>query len=464
MKYIETYRLPERITAIFLGVMCSFYLLYVDKSGYLQIVHAKSTAFFWISGGYVLLMALCGVFSAGKAKLNIGQMLRKASHSQWLLCGYLLFTVLSTLLSDYRQESLFGMKRKEGLLAIGLYVLCFLLVSIFGKPGKWMLYLFGGTMTLFCLLCLVQLRGENPFGLYPQGLTYLDRDKKYSGAFLGTIGNVDLVAALLCVAIPIFFISLMRLRGRPRFILLLPLALCAGLLVQMDVQAGLVGVFGGCILLLPVVLPVKKTTKRKMAGCIGGLCIAGLTVLWLYDFGGTGTLYEAHALLHGNFQDNHGSGRIFIWRNVLQLVPEAPLFGGGPDTLSLRLNAQFERYDPSLKINIIGAIDVAHNEYLNILVNQGVFALAAYLAALGTSLVRWLRSGQKKAAAAICGGSVLCYCIQAFFGISMPLTAPYFWLIWGLLERMQREHTNPAIKRFCRKALSQGTLPKPSCG
>ena len=36
-------------------------------------------------------------------------------------------------------------------------------------------------------------------------------------------------------------------------------------------------------------------------------------------------------------------------------------------------------------------------------------------------------------AAAICGGAVLGYCIQAFFGVTSPISAPYFWIALALL-------------------------------
>ena len=117
--------------------------------------------------------------------------------------------------------------------------------------------------------------------------------------------------------------------------------------------------------------------------------MAGL--LGIYFFGGRlgGFLYEASQVLHGNLDDSFGSGRIYIWRNVLELVPERLLFGGGPETLALRMEAAFERYDPELGILIHSAIDVAHNEYLNVLVNQGLLALAAELIALVLCAVQW---------------------------------------------------------------------------
>lgn len=435
MEAFQNWKLPERITACFLAVMCSFYLFFADKTGYLQIVQAKQRAFYWIAGGYLLLMSIYGVVLCAVQRRwpQVKTMWRQAAWTQRLAVCYLVLTLFSTVFSRYPSESFFGMKRAEGLLTIGLYVFCFLLVSVYGRLREWLIYFCGGAMMIFSCICLIQMRGYNPFGLYPDGFSYFDKDVKYSGAYLGTVGNVDLVAALLCIFIAVFFVSLVRLQKKRRVLLLLPLTLCMLVLLQMDVKAGLAGVFIGGIVMLPVVLPLGPKARRGLIIGFAGLLTVLAVILWFYDFGGSGTLYEAHALLRGEADDSHGTGRIYIWRKTLEILWDAPLFGGGPDTLSLRLDATFRRYDPVLNLNLVAAVDVAHNEYLNILVNQGIPALLVYVGALAASFLQWIKSSAKNPAAAICGAAILCYCIQAFFGISMLMTAPYFWLAWGLL-------------------------------
>ena len=143
--------------------------------------------------------------------------------------------------------------------------------------------------------------------------------------------------------------------------------------------------------------------------------------------------------MHGRWSDGFGSGRLYIWRNVMELVPEHPLFGGGPDTLGLRTDAAFERYDETLGILIHSTIDTAHNEYLNILINQGSFGLLTYFAILMASAVRWLTLARKNLTVAVCGCAVLGYCIQAFFGISSPISTPYLWMALALLNADDRQ-------------------------
>ena len=95
----------------------------------------------------------------------------------------------------------------------------------------------------------------------------------------------------------------------------------------------------------------------------------------------------------------------------------------------------FSRYDDSLGGPVIGRIDVAHNEYLNILYHQGIFALIAYLGALFSTAKKWLTDSGRNALVAVLGTMLLCYSIQAFFGFSMIMTAPYFYLTLALFDK-----------------------------
>ena len=110
-----------------------------------------------------------------------------------------------------------------------------------------------------------KLYGGNPFTLYPVGYGYADAGVAYSGAYLGTIGNVDLVAAFFCLAIPAFWATILRSHERKRYYLIVPLALSLFVLVKMNVLAGFVGVFAGGAISYVVITPVGETHRRALA-------------------------------------------------------------------------------------------------------------------------------------------------------------------------------------------------------
>lgn len=415
--------------------MLSVFLLFPGLGGYAGITAEKWRAFLLFSGGYVALTALLRLelaLTGGGRLPSPAAVWRSMGVSQKLIAGFWALSAVSTALSVDKSVSFWGGPRYEGLLTITLYCAACLLVSRYGRPKRWLLWLFGVSMSLNCLLAFLQLAGYNPLGLYPQGMNYYDANVLYAGEFLGTVGNADIFSAVLCAAIPAFWIAAVKLPGRNRFFLLIPLALYTAVLWKAFVAGGIVGVIGSALLTVPVLL---KDRRARAAGFAAVLCVCVLGVAGIYAFGGQlgGFLYEASELLHGRWDDSFGSGRLYIWRKTAELIPERLLFGGGPDTLGLRTDAAFERYDETLGILIRSSVDAAHNEYLNILVNQGLPALLAYLAALLTAAAKWVRTAAENPVSAICGGAVLGYCVQAFFGISSPISAPCLWLALGFL-------------------------------
>ena len=424
------------ITSIYLAALLCLYFLYTGN-GYQMLTVQKWHLYLWLTGTYAaaILLLRPSLALIGEAPVPTpGRAWVMLTMPHKLILFYFFATALSAWLSEYRSTALWGSGRCEGFAAIALYCLSFLFVSAYAQPRRWMLWLFAAAVSVNCVICLIQFAGYNPFHLYPEGMNYYDANKQYAGEFLGTIGNVDILSAVLSLSIPAFWSAFLRLTGdRRRFLLLIPLALCLVVLLKAFVSGGILGVGGALVLSLPVVLDGKAARKRAAVGVV---CGAALLAAVVYLFGGRmgGFLYEASELMHGRWDDDFGSGRLYIWRNVLEIVPEHPLFGGGPDTLGLRTDAAFERYDETLGILIHSSIDAAHNEYLNILVNQGAIALLLYLAALAVSAVKWVRYSTKDPVVAICGSAILGYCIQAFFGISSPISTPYFWMALAFLD------------------------------
>lgn len=428
------------VTSVYLALMMTVFLFYTGTLGFQGIAEAKYSAFLTLCGGYVacMLLLLVETVLVGGGKFPSPRtLLAESSWVQRLLTVYLVVTWISTVLSPHFPVTVLGATRDEGALTITIYVLSFLLVSVFGRIEKWMLSLFAATVSFFDLICILQLFGLNPFTLYPEGYNYFGADVDYYGAYLGTIGNVGLVAAFLCLAIPIFWVTFLRSREWRRWLLMIPLGLSLFVLLKMWVLAGLVGVFAGGAVVLCSVAPVPVRTRKTLWLLLASTAVAALALLFCFDVG-DGLFHEMHLLLHGKISDDFGSSRFYIWRMVLERIPQQFWLGSGPDTMHLAGLEPFQGYDDALKMSIIVELDIAHNEFLNILFHQGVLALSAYLSALVIAAKRWLKVAYGNAETAILGSALFCYCVQSFFSYSQCIVAPYFWLIFALLEAINK--------------------------
>lgn len=418
------------------------YLLWFNSGGLTSISSAKQYAFYTICFLFfasMFLILLIDVLKGRRTLSDFRYFLKRMSFTQILIGIYLLITLISSFLSPYRQYVLFGASRCEGLLTISCYCISFFLISQFAQPRKWMLWLLSAVMIVFCTIGILQRMNYNPLLLYPLS----DTPHNYSLSFISTVGNIDYVAALLCIAIPILWVSMLRAGSKYRFSLLIPTAFSLVLLVLIDVAAGFVGILFGTLLSLPVVIPSKRRTRRIICCAVISIILTIFIVLFFSDFSSR-LLHEIHEILNRRIRNRYGSGRIRIWKRVFEKLPERIWFGYGPDTMSV---AGLRRITFVNNNNVVVRtlnVDVAHNEYLNILFHQGIFALLAYLAAIFSALKKWIRNALKNPTAAIFGAAILTYCIQAFFGISQLITAPFFWCTFALFENSLYNKNRPS--------------------
>ena len=405
--------LCRRISCAYAFCLVTLYPLFLPRGGYTHMMEGKYHIFLLLSLAYALGMTLAGAWR--------GFHWREPAALAAL--AYLACTALSAALSPYGTAVLLGGPRKDGLLTVTLYVVCFLLLSRFLSVGRPLLYGAAASAILCDVLILIQLSGKNPLWLYPAGLNYFDGDAAYAGFYAGTAGNIDFTAFLLALCAAAMAAALAR---RRQIWLLFPLILTLWTLWRLQVAAALLGLAVTAALCLPLLFPRRKQSMRVLTLL---LFLAALVFLRLYS-GGNGTLSELHRLLRGEADGSFGSGRLAIWRALLPLIAEHPLLGGGCGTLYLRGLTPFYWYRSGETIPV--AITSAHNEYLGILVDQGILALTAFLALIFLALGR-IHRGAADDRTAIAGTALVCYLVMAFFSVSTCITGICLWLLLAML-------------------------------
>lgn len=240
------------------------------------------------------------------------------------------------------------------------------------------------------------------------------------------------ISALLAMASALFYAAAFFEKGRARALDIALLFLTGFTLFAIRVAAGILAFIVTVLAATPLMLRKKHGELwKKFAVLEAALVLLALLAVFLFDFGGSGTLHELHELLRGRPDPSFGSGRFKIWSEVISAMKGHLLWGTGPDSMQAWELPGFTRYIESLDVTIESGIDVAHNEYLNVAAQQGLLASAAFLSLLLLSLAKALRrTGESGVMLPLCAATA--YLVQALFGFSMCMTAPLFWAFLGL--------------------------------
>ena len=185
-----------------------------------------------------------------------------------------------------------------------------------------------------------------------------------------------------------------------------------------------------CIMLLITTFTVYKLGKTKL----------------IKDIKQTGE--ETTQVAQGKSDTTFGTNRFYIWKNTLNIVPENLLNGCGIDNF----NYAFDGH--ALVVNHKTVFyDKVHNEYLQILVTEGVFCLLAYLVLYGVVTLKGFKESLKSKEIYLLI-PVLGYLIQAFFNISVIEVAPIFFISLGLLWPDNEKEEVIKSKKICKKKSS----------
>ena len=128
-----------------------------------------------------------------------------------------------------------------------------------------------------------------------------------------------------------------------------------------------------------------------------------------------------------------GTDRIYNWKMGLSTVPQNWLTGVGLDNYSYVFESA-PGYQEGMYLQA-----KAHNEYIHVLVTQGIPAFINYMALLVFACAGAVKSiindssKERRAVTWILLGMFVTYCVQALFNGSVTYVAVYFWFIIGLI-------------------------------
>ena len=348
-----------------------------------------------------------------------------------LILIILILTTISMIFAINKQVALFGSyERYEGLLIIIYYFSMLFLCSLLeNKTKKYIIIailLTGIFQSIYGFLQIEEVQGIQIMYKHPQvmanGLTY---NPNFFGTYmliclcysLGLLveENKLIPQIINVVLISIFMIGLLISNATSCAVALIVILIYVTIYcIKNKYIEKIICLFILLIFITAIISNEKKTTL--VADVIK-------------------TKNETVEIAKGNINDSYGTKRIKIWKETLKIVPKYILHGSGID------NYMYSFGNQPLKISR-KIYDKAHNEYLQILVTEGIFSLISYLILYTIIIIYGIEYTYKNKKVYLLL-PVMGYMIQAFFNISVIEVAPLFYISIGML--IDRNYNNKHI-------------------
>lgn len=329
----------------------------------------------------------------------------------------ILFSLISTFFAYNFNTAVFGENgRYEGIFTICYYIsLLFLSTYVKEKDKKMIVYtiILGG---------IIQL-----------GYSFYYNQKYHFKYVIGFTTNPNFFGAyiLMCLCYCIgLFLDNKNIYLKLLFIFLI-YSFSLGLLA-IDTLSALVGLIGVVCFLL--IYSIKQKYIKQYIIIVLTLLLSiflahslKMTTL-LNDL--FKTVNETTNIVSGDLSDSYGTGRLFVYKRTIPLIPRYALKGIGVDNFRYVL-------DGKAITNEYGIFDKAHNEYLQILITTGIFSLLSYLILHLIIVINGIKKSFKDKKIYLLL-PIIGYLIQAQFSISVIEVAPIFYIGLGLL--VEREN------------------------
>jgi O-antigen ligase len=348
--------------------------------------------------------------------------------SDYFLSLYFLIVVISTCTALNKNYAVFGFGGwHEGIIAITCYMFLFFISSKFIKFNKELINALCLSSLIIAFYGIIQFYGFDPI-FYPV--------KNLSGyVAFSTIGSTDFLGSYISLILPIMTYKYIEDNNLFYFIVSDVLFLC--MLCTFTRSAWLAfAIYNFAIIYF--ILKLKLSRKRLLI-----INMAFIIILFIFNFANNNsvakradTIRKDVSTINSTYDEVNGggSGRLFIWKRALTLIPERSMLGTGPDNFSIAFMRKYGKEVKETFGNI--TFDKAHNEYLNMAVTTGVPSLICYFALLITILRKAIKSiNMGNTVAVPLFISVCGYLIQAFFNISVVSVAPIFWIMLGALSK-----------------------------
>ncbi len=346
-----------------------------------------------------------------------------------LLMFYCLFLILSCIFAYNFKVSIFGTYgRYEGFISLIFYISIMLLSSFIEKKSvfQYEIIVFG----LFnFIVCVLQISNF----VIPLIGNSLDQTS-------GLCAHSNFMGTLFVLSIGLSLGNMIKEESLIKRLIFLILSVFFSLGIFMTQAMSAIVTL---IILLLIIFIYGIISRKKLLTFICILLIVITNVVFINsrvtsEYEDLFTNYnDATTLNNSNNEYTALSGRLYIWKEIIKRVPDNLLLGIGIDNLFFLDNGK-----PIYNKIHRKSYDKAHNEYLQILITEGIFAFIIYLIIVIKISFKNLIDDNMTLFLPIIG-----YLIQAFFNISIIYIAPFFWVLLGMsLVRPKKRDEDKDLK------------------
>jgi len=429
----------DEIGFYFICFMCSVYILYYESLNFVIPYVSKYKLLYMVSG--VLLILLVYKYFIQKDKfIKIKFFIP--------IFSYIIFVFLSAIFSKYKEISFLGfVQRKEGFISILSYII--MLIATYSFINKKniknlfvVLFIFSGIASVIGLL---EFFGVNPL------LQAFRLNKEGFGAFKGvysTIGNQNFISSFMCMLTLISLILFVLYEGRIKMLYYIFYINSFIFLLIAKSRSGWIGIIIGICIFLVVL--GKNIINRNILLSLIIIFITSISAINILNKLSNNQILSKVDSIKSDLTsvveeekkqeekdlNRLGSNRYYIWSHSLPLIKKYFLIGSGPDTF-IKVFPQ----DKKKALKYYGdediKVDKAHNEYLQIIVTNGIFSFASYMififGIISLNIKNIMKNGIMNNSILIATFiAILGYQIQAFFNISVIQVAPFYYMIIGI--------------------------------
>ena len=210
-----------------------------------------------------------------------------------------------------------------------------------------------------------------------------------------------------------------------------------GLLIGNTLGCILAAIIMGVIILIR---KINKQTAQKISLSVGALLVLLIPLGFIINKVSNQSLNkiiikdvnEVKNVMQDGLKESTGNYRIYIWKESLKKFPQYYKTGIGIDNFGF-LN------DGTYFCSPEECFDKAHNEYIQILLTEGLLTLIVYLSFITMILLRYRKAKRKNAHSAGLVYATITYLIQAIFNISVIQVAPILYMYLGFIYNTYKD-------------------------